>query len=431
MPTPPMVTDNWYDLRDLSNISREIVEWVDGWGGNEAAYIAAGLIGLVATMAFLLPSQLGVIWIERRLIGRFQIRRGPNRVGPFGLLQPLADALKVLAKEALTPPAGDKWVFWLAPIVLFIPAIGVYAVIPWGENMAMADLNVGLVYFVALSSLATVAVFMAGWSSNNKYSLLGAMRVVAMMISYEVPLVIALLGIALFTNSLSLSGIVEWQKEHNVWLVALQPMTFLVYYIASTAELNRTPADIAEAESEIVAGYHTEYSGMKFSLFYAAEYTNALAISALVSVTYFGGWWAWGLEEWVPGWLIFTGKIYFFFLVLVWLRGTLPRLRIDQLMAFAWKFLLPISLINVFAVGLEVLLWRENDWSAGVVLPIYAAINLVSAVALIIAYSKAFGLDRDATDDVVLMRELGFAEGSATQGLAGPGGAALALRIPE
>ena len=191
---------------------------------------------------------------------------------------------------------------------MFIPAIGVYAVIPWGPNMAIADLNIGLLYFVALSSLTTIVVFMAGWSSNNKYSLLGAMRVVAMMISYEVPVVVALLGVSLFTGSLSIGGIVEWQRDHHVWLVFLQPMAFFVYYIAATAELNRTPADIAEAESEIVAGYHTEYSGMKFSLFYAAEYTNALALSALVASLYFGGWYMFGLEQWIPGWFILLGK---------------------------------------------------------------------------------------------------------------------------
>ncbi len=417
----PLITDNWYDLRDLSNLAREILDWVDGWGPSEAVYLASGIIGVLAVMAFLVPSQLAVIWIERRLIGRFQIRLGPNRVGPFGLLQPLADALKVMAKEALTPPAGDKWVFWLAPILMFIPAIGVYAVLPWGENMTLANLNVGLVYFVALSSLTTIVVFMAGWSSNNKYSLLGAMRVVAMMISYEIPVVVALLGVSLFTGSLSLGGIVEWQKEHNVWLVLLQPLTFIVYYIAATAELNRTPADIAEAESEIVAGYHTEYSGMKFSLFYAAEYTNALAISGLVSAVYFGGWWAWGLEEWVPGWLIFIGKIYVFFMVLVWLRGTLPRLRVDQLMAFAWKFLLPLSLVNVFAVALEVLLWQKNGWADEVALPIFGVINLIAAVGLVIAYSRAFGYARDATSDLVLMKDLGFVKGPATEGLPGAG----------
>ena len=411
----------WYDLRDLSNISARILEWVAGWGNDTTMYLATGIIGVLATMAFLVPSQLGVVWIERRVIGRFQIRRGPNRVGPYGLLQPIADALKVMLKEALTPPAGDKWVFWAAPIAMFIPAIGVYAVIPWGKNMALADLNIGLLYFVALSSLTTIFVFMAGWSSNNKYSLFGSMRVVAMMISYEVPVVVTLLGVSLLTGSLSLSGIVQWQVDYNVWLVMLQPMAFIVYYIASTAELNRTPADIAEAESEIVAGYHTEYSGMKFSLFYAAEYTNALAISALVAAVYFGGWSMWGLEQWVPGWIIFIGKLYFFFLVLIWLRGTLPRLRVDQLMAFAWKFLLPLSLVNVFATGLEVLLWHENGWSAGWALPAFAVVNLVLAVALVYAYARAFGYDRPRAGDIVLRSEIGFVAGPATESLPGVG----------
>jgi len=349
----------WWDLRDLGNLSHALLDWVEGWAPGGLTYVVAGLIGIAGVLLFLIPSQLAVIWIERRMIARLQHRLGPNRVGPFGLLQPIADALKVLGKEAITPRASDRWLFWLAPIAIFVPAITVYAVLPFGPHMVMADLNVALLLVIALGATNALIVFMAGWSSNNKYSLLGAMRVVAMMVSYEVPQVLALLGVVLFVGSLSLQEIVFWQQGHRTLLLFLQPLSFLFFLIASLVELNRTPTDIAEAESEIVAGYHTEYSGFKFTLFYAAEYTNALAVAALTATLYLGGWWLYGLERWVPGWLIFIGKIYLLFALMVWVRGTLPRLRIDQLMALGWKFLLPVSLANVLLVALEVLLWQE------------------------------------------------------------------------
>jgi len=380
----------WWDLRDLGNLSEALLEWVGGWGPGWLVYVAAGLIGIVGVLLFLVPSQLAVIWIERRLIGRLQHRLGPNRVGPFGLLQPLADALKVLAKEAITPRPSDRWLFWLAPIAVFIPAITVYAVFPFGPHMVVADLNVALLLVVALGSTNALIVFMAGWSSNNKYSLLGAMRVVAMMVSYEVPLVLALLGAVLFVGSLSLQGFVLWQEGHWVLLLFRQPLSFLFFLLASLVELNRTPTDIAEAESEIVAGYHTEYSGFKFSLFYAAEYTNALAVAALTATVYLGGWWLYGLEAWVPGWFIFIAKVYLIFFLLVWLRGTLPRLRIDQLMAFGWKFLLPLSLVNVLLAGLEVLLWQELGLATALALAIFALVNYILAALLIVVAARLY-----------------------------------------
>lgn len=378
----------WWDIRDLSNLVAAILTLLDRWLPNWALYLVSAIIGCVGILTFVGIAAIINIWLERRLIGRIQVRRGPNRVGPFGLLQPVADAIKLIQKEALTPQVGDKVVFLLAPVIIFVPALLAYAVFPWGQNMTYADLNVGVVYFIAISSLTTLGIFMAGWSSHNKYSLLGAMRVVAMMVSYEVPMVLALLGVVLFTGTMSLNGIVLWQKEHWVPLVILQPLAFLTYYIASTAELNRTPTDIAEAESEIVAGYHTEYSGMKFGLFYAVELVNALAISGLVASLYFGGWWLFGLERVIPSWIIFIGKMYFFYFVLIWLRGTLPRLRIDQLMAFAWKFLVPLAIINILLVALEVLLWEQTGLPARIVLPVFAVLNLALAVALIVGWAN-------------------------------------------
>lgn len=322
------------------------------------------------------------IWLERRLIGRFQVRRGPNRVGPFGLLQPVADALKLLQKEVLAPRAADRILFLLAPVAVFPPAFLVFGVLPWGPGMSYVDLNVGVLFVLSVTSLATIAVFMAGWSSSNKYALFGAMRVIAMLISYEIPAVLALLGPVIFAESMSLNDVVLFQRQHHLPLLLLQPLAFGIYLLAGTAELNRTPADIAEAESEIVAGYHTEYSGMKFGLFYAVELINSMAVSAILASLFLGGWWLWGLDRWVPGWLIFIGKVYLFYFVLIWLRGTLPRVRIDQLMGLAWKYLLPLSLLNLFLAGLEVTLWQRYAWPAEVVLPSYVAANLALGAVL-------------------------------------------------
>jgi NADH-quinone oxidoreductase subunit H len=217
---------------------------------------------------------------------------------------------------------------------------------------------------------------------------------VAMLISYEIPQVLALLGVVIFTNTMRMNGIVGWQDEHNTWLIFLQPLAVLIYFIAGAVEINRTPTDIAEAESEIVAGYHTEYSGIKFGMFWVGEYFAGFAIAAIIATVYLGGWTLWGLEEWVPGWIIFLAKLYALFWLFIWMRGTLPRLRIDQLMGFAWKFLLPLALINIFFAGLEVLLWQENELAAEAVLPGFAIANLVLAVGLIVAWAQILGRGR-------------------------------------
>lgn len=386
------VLAEWWDLRDLGNAVAAFLNWIEERGGPDwLPYLASGLIGILAILLWLLLSQLAFIWIERRVIGRMQNRLGPNRVGPFGLLQPVADALKLLLKEAITTRYADRLLFWAAPMAIFIPAIVVFAVLPFGENMVLSDLNVGVLFIIAIGSVNTIAVFAAGWSSQNKYSLLGAMRNIAMLVSYELIQVLALLAIVVFTNSMRMGAIVDWQSDLNAWLLFLQPLALLSYVIAGAVEINRTPMDIAEAESEIVAGYHTEYSGIKFGFFYAAEYFAGFAIAAITVTLFLGGWTLWGLEEWVPGWLIFLAKLYLTFFLYIWLRGTLPRLRIDQLMAFAWKFLLPLGLLNVFLAGLEVLIWRENDLSAGAVLPAFAIANLVLAVMLIVVWARLLG----------------------------------------
>ena len=369
---------NWYDFDPL----HDLYEWIGDNTADEFVYVLAAVVGATGILSFVGLGALVNVWLERRIIGRMQVRKGPNRVGPFGLLQPVADAIKLIQKEVLQPLAADRALFNLPPILVFIPAMLTFSVFAWATDLVYADLNVGVLFLLAISSVTSLAIFVAGWSSNNKYALLGAMRVIAMAISYEIPLVLALLAPVIFTGTMSLAGIVDFQRELDVWLAFLLPMSLLIYAISATAELNRTPADIAEAESEIVAGFHTEYSGMKFGLFYAVELINSLAVSGIVASLFFGGYSLYGLEDYIPPWIIFIGKIYALYFGLIWLRGTLPRLRIDQLMAFAWKMLIPLALINVAVVGLEVLLWRElelTDW----VLAAYAVINLILTAGLV------------------------------------------------
>ncbi len=389
---PFLVTDNWYDLRDLGNISRVILEAADRVLPFGVVYVLAALIGFVASfLLFVLPSQLIVgVYGERRIIGRMQSRLGPNRVGPFGLLQPIADAIKLIQKEALTPTQADRVVMYIAPIVFVMPAVLLWAVIPFGENMIIADIPVSLMYFLAVSSLPVIATFMAGWSANNKYSLFGAMRIVAMAISYESPLVLALLGAVVMSGTISLSGMVTWADEFTIWMVFVQPLALVIYFICVSAELNRTPVDIAEAESEIVAGYLTEYSGMKWGLFYGMDIGYALAASAFAVTVFLGGWTFFGLEEWVPGWLIFIAKTHLFYFLFIWTRGTLPRLRADQLMAFAWKFLLPLGLFNLLLVTTERMIWAEQDFAKGLIY-VFALVNIVVSVALVYGWARLNG----------------------------------------
>jgi NADH-quinone oxidoreductase subunit H len=387
----PLFTE-WYDLRDIGNAVAAFLQKLDEWGVPDwVPYVVSGVIGILAILLWLLLSQLAFIWIERRVIALMQNRIGPNRVGPMGLLQPIADALKLLLKEAITARAVDRLLFWTAPIMIFIPALVVFAIIPFGERMVLSDLHVGVLFFVAIGSINTVAVFAAGWSSNNKYSLLGAMRQIAMLISYELVQVFALLGVVLMVGSMRVGDVVFWQSEFNAWMVLMQPLAFLAFLFAGIVEINRSPADISEAESEIVAGYHTEYSGLKFGFFYAAEYFAGLAIAALTAALFLGGWTLFGLEEWVPGWLIFLAKTYGVFFIFIWTRGTLPRLRIDQLMAFSWKFLLELLFVHILIVGGQVVVWNETGWDAEVALPIFAAANWVAAIALVVIWARMLG----------------------------------------
>ena len=390
----------WYDFRDLSGLSSEISGWV---GADWLGSIISGVLGGLGILMVIGPVLLGLIWLERKVIARFQQRYGPNRVGPKGLLQPVADALKLILKEELRPRAADKFLFLLPPILVFIPGILIWGVIPFGPNMQIADLNVGVLFVLAISSTAVIAIFIAGWSSNNKYALFGSMRVIAMSISYEVPMVLSLLTIVFFTGTMSLNGIVQWQQSEDLMLVLLLPMTAFTFFFAATAELNRTPMDISEAESEIVAGYHTEYSGMRFGLFYAVELLNTFGISAFVATFFLGGWWLWGLDEWIPSWLILlakTGAVYFIF---IWLRGTLPRLRLDQMMNFCWKFLVPSGLLFLVAAAVERTLLIERGWDASIALPVFGIINFAMMGGVIFAWAKASGTPEQRLPSSALM----------------------------
>ena len=333
----------------------------------------------VVLIVFVLVMVMAVIYIERRAMGRMQSRLGPNRTGPFGVFQPVADAVKVLLKENIVPTNADKLVHWLAPVVAFAPALMIFAVVPFQNGALLADLNIGILYVVAISSVSTLGIFMAGWGSSNKYSLLGAMRNVAAIVSYEIPLILAIVGVVLIAGSLSLNQIVLAQ---DIPFILLQPLGFLIFFIAGCAEINRSPFDLMEADSELVAGFHTEYSGMKFAMFYLVEYAEAVAISAIIATLFLGGW----RGPLLPPWLWFIVKVVIVFFVMVWMRTTLPRIRIDQLMAFAWKCLFPLAVINLLITALQVLtLSQDLIW---VMIPVNIAIMAV----LVLLWSKFFKL---------------------------------------
>jgi NADH-quinone oxidoreductase subunit H len=322
----------------------------------------AGVLLSVATIVCLFPALFALTTVfERKGLARIQNRLGPNRVGPFGFFQPVADGIKSLTKEDIVPSSADAAVHFLAPVLLVVTVFMGFAVLPMGRNMVLVDMDAGLLFYFAMGTSSELAVFMAGWSSRNKYSLLGAMRAVAQMISYEVPLLLSSVVVVMITGSLSLTKIVEAQSQYTWGLPHWYIFTpwgfagFLMYAIATTAETNRSPFDLPEGESELVAGYHTEYSGFKFALFFLGEYVAMFSISGLGTTLFLGGWSApFSFLTWVPSWIWFFSKLMLSIFVFIWMRGTLPRLRQDQLMNFAWKFVLPMCLLNLLVTGL----WR-------------------------------------------------------------------------
>jgi NADH-quinone oxidoreductase subunit H len=336
-------------------------DWLVGFLPVEWQRAAGVVLGVVAIVA-VFPGLFALTTVfERKGLGRMQNRIGPNRVGPFGLFQPIADGIKSLTKEDVVPFKADKVVHFLAPLVLVVAVFMGFAVLPMGRDMALVDMDASLLFYFAVGATTELSIFMAGWSSRNKYSLLGAMRAVAQMISYEVPLLMSSVVIVMMAGSLSLVKIVEAQDQYTRgvahWFV-FTPWglaAFLMYVIAGTAETNRSPFDLPEGESELVAGYFTEYSGFKFALFFLGEYLAMFSISGLATTLFLGGWTAplSGLQ-WVPSWIWFFSKMMLGIFLLIWVRGTLPRLRQDQLMNFAWKFVLPMTMLNLVVAAL----WR-------------------------------------------------------------------------
>ena len=339
-------------LEFIDQIFVNLSFWFSSQLANYLPDWAVTFVMMLATVLVLIFFGLGsIIWInifERKVIGRLQDRYGPNRFGPWGLLQCVADMVKLLTKEDITPSRADRLIFNLAAVLPIIPTFLVLAVLPFGRGMVAANLNIGFLYIVAVGSLGTIAIFMAGWSSRNKYSLLGAMRTVAQMISYEIPMVLSVVGVLLLVGSLSMVSIVDAQGEWRLPFVVLQPLAFVLYFTSAVAEVNRSPFDLPEGESEIVAGYHIEYSGIKFAMFLLAEYINAFSICAIATTLFLGGW----RGPILPSWAWFFLKTYFLYFVLIWLRATLPRLRVDQLMNFAWKTLVPLALANLMITAL-------------------------------------------------------------------------------
>jgi len=314
------------------------------------AFVLIALVKVLVVFTVMLLIVAYMTLMERKVLGHMQVRYGPNRAGPYGLLQPIADGIKLFFKEDIIIPHANRLIYIFAPTVIVITALMSYAVIPFGDNitilgykvdMVVADVNVGLLYLFAISSLGVYGVVMGGWASNNKYSLLGAIRSSAQMISYELSLGLSIIGVLMITGSLSTMKIVEAQSQ--VWFIVYQPLGFIIYLISAVAECSRTPFDLTECENELVAGYQTEYSSMKFGLYYLAEYAHILVVSSLAVTLFFGGWHG----PLLPPVVWFLIKVFIFIFFFIWIRATFPRFRYDQLMTFGWKVLFPLSLLNI------------------------------------------------------------------------------------
>lgn len=393
------------DVCSINNLARCLV---DGGLSHDLANLITLLLGVVLVATVPLVTVIFLIYVERKIAARVQDRLGPNRVGPYGLLQSVADAVKLLTKEDITPLGADKFIYNLAPIIAFATVVLIWAVIPFTPLHIGADLSIGMLYFVAVASIGMIKVMVAGWSSNNKYALLGAFRTIAQLLSYEVPLVLALLIPVMLAGSMSMQGIVFAQS--GMWYLFMVPVAAVLFFIANQAETGRAPFDLLEAESEIIAGYNIEYSGFKFGMFMAGEFMHAFTASVLFAVIFMGGWWGPFVDQ-VPvlGFVYLGAKtavIYIFGLIL---RATVPRVRIDQLMAFNWKFLVPVSIGNVLVVafllqvvkglGLEPTPDQAHDVIAH--LPktaILLAGNLV-IVAFILRRVASFGRDQRTSDE--------------------------------
>ena len=361
-------------IEPLDQVFVHLKRTVVGWFPDQLHPFVSILLSIIPIVAIFPGLFALTTLLERKGLGRIQNRYGPNRVGPWGLLQPIADGIKMLTKEDIVPRTADHLVHFLAPLSLLVAVLLSFSVLPFGRNMVPIDLDAGLLFFFAVGASTELAVFMAGWSSRNKYSLLGAMRAIAQMISYEVPLVLSTIPVVMLSGTLSLAAIVDQQAQFHYGIAhwnLFTPWGFaggLLFLVAATAESNRTPFDIPEAESEIIAGYLTEYSGFKYALFFLGEYLGLFALSGLGVVLFLGGWSAPILWlDWFPSWGWFLVKLLALIFLFIWLRGTLPRLRTDQLLRFSWKFMLPLCLINLLTAAI----WRYSaSWNVSAALPL-------------------------------------------------------------
>ena len=336
-----------------------------GWGMNDVlATVLIWFVGILLLVTFAMVLDIFLVWVERKVVARFQDRLGPNRIGPFGIFQPFADIVKLLIKEDITPIGADVILFNMAPIFSMMSVLLLWAILPFAPNMFGIDLNVGMLYLVAAGSIGTLSIIMAGWSSNNKYALMGAFRTVAQMVSYEVPMVAAILVVTVLAGTMGTVGIVGAQE--NISFIWLSPLAALIFLISAIAELGRSPFDLNEAESEIVAGFHIEYTGMKFGLFYAGELLHSFTFGGFIALLFFGGHRFFGLENLGPivGALIFITKAIFFYWVIMWVKYTVPRIRVDHMLAFNWKFLTPLAFILLMVTALVGRLLLDSAWLA-------------------------------------------------------------------
>jgi len=334
-----------------------------GWGMNaDVAHVLVAFIGILLLITVVMVLDIFLVWTERKIVARFQDRIGPNRLGPFGLIQPFADIIKLIIKENIYPIGVDKVVFNLAPVIMMMSVLLLWAVLPLAPFLFGVDLNVGVLYLIGVGALGTLSIIMAGWSSNNKYALLGAFRQVAVMISYEIPMVVALLIPTVLSGKMGVNEIV---KAQDVWYIVLAPLAFLLFLISATAELGRAPFDLTEAESELIAGHHIEYSGMKFGLFYAAELLHTFTFGGLIPAFFFGGWRGPWVEQ-VPmlGLLWFLIKAMIGYWMFGWIKYTLLRIRIDRMLDLNWKFLVPVSFVLLMFVALMNALLRDTNFYA-------------------------------------------------------------------
>lgn len=357
-------------------ISIWLTDVLTGWGfAPGLVSLVKTVIGVVAIASFVLVLDIFLVWVERKVVARFQDRLGPNRLGPFGLIQPVADVIKLLIKEDITPDGADKIIYNLAPIIALATALLLWAVLPLSSTIYGTNVNIGVLYIVAIGAVSILGIIMAGWASNNKYALLGAFRTVAQMVSYEIPLELSLLVPVILAGSMGLKDIVDAQ---GMWYLVVAPLSAVIVLLTSIAELGRAPFDLVEAESEIVAGFHIEYTGMKFGLFYAGELLHALTVGAIFSTLFLGGWRGPGADAYpILGVLYFFIKSFFMYWVIMWIKYSLPRIRIDQMLNFNWKFLTPLALFVLIVTAILSKLMAGT--SSTVFVLVMLAANLVMA----------------------------------------------------